>query len=291
MRRFMQVSFAFWLAISLTLAQVSLSAAQTGSPYSGSDTDESGAYSGAASGSHFDSSGYTPEQNESRALTDYLKQRKLPLVGAQVLRAADGQRLVVLYGFVGSDFGRADAAKKARLFLRDSTVQVDNRINVRPELLASNGPSGPAVNNPDSGYPPAVGSSSSPLAPPQTSESSPSDGSSSYPGPDSYKAQQASPYAQQLTSMLPLVALLGALGMSMAGGNSGFSFGSSPFGSPSYGNPYSSPYGSYGSPYGGSPFGGSPYSSPYGRAPYGSSPYGSSPYGNPPPGSAPYPYP
>ena len=281
MRRFMSLSFAGWFAISMTLAQVSLSAAQTTSTYSGSAADESGAYSGTSSDSHLGTSGYSPEQNESQALTEYLEQRKLPLVGAQVLHSADGRRMVVLYGFVGSDFGKADAVKKTRSFLRDSTVNVDNRINVRPELLASNRPSSAAASNPDSEYPPAAGSTSN------SAGSSYADNSSSYPGPESYKAQQASPYTQQLTSMMPLIAFLGALGMSMAGGSSGFSFGSSPFRSPSFGSPYSSPYGSYGSPYGGSPFGGSPF----GGSPFGSSPYGSSPYGNSPYGSAPNPYP
>jgi hypothetical protein len=273
----MSLSLAFWFALSITLTQASLSAAQTTSPYSGFATDESGGYSSASSNSHFNTSGYTPEQSDSQALTEYLRQRKLPLVGAQVLRGADRQRMVVLYGFVGSDFGKADAVKKTRLFLRDSTVNVDNRINVRPELLASNRPSTATASNPDFEYPPAASST-----PNSTGASSP-DGSSSYPGPESYKAQQANPYVQQFTSMMPLIALLGALGMSMAGGSSGFSFGSNPLlGSRSYGNPYSSPYGSYGSPYSGSPFGGSPF---------GGSPYGSSPYGNSPYSSAPNPYP
>jgi hypothetical protein len=275
MRRFTQLGLTFWFAISVTLAQAFISAAQTTSTYTGSEADGSSAYSGTSGTTRHNANGYTPEQSESQALTEYLKQRKLPLVGAQVLRAADGRRLVVLYGFVGSDFGKADAAKKTQRYLHDSTVEVDNRINVRPELLASNRPPGAAAGSPDSGYPPAGGSISTPDA------SSAPDGSS-YPGADSYKAQQANPYAQQLTSMMPLIALLGALGMSMAGGSSGFSFGSSPFGGPSYGNPYAQPYGPYGSPYGGPPFA---------TPPYGSSPYGSSPYRNPPYGSAPYPYP
>jgi hypothetical protein len=281
MRRFIQLSFTFWFAISMTLAQVSLSVAQTTSTYAGSDTDESGSYSGTSGG------GYTPEQSESQALTDYLKQRRLPLVGAQVLRGADGRRTVVLYGFVGSDFGKADAVKKTQRFLNDPTVTVDNRINVRPELLASNRPS-TASSNPDSVYPPpAAGSAPDSQAPPPSADSS-----SSYPGADSYLAQKASPYAQQLTSMMPLVALLGALGMSMVGGGSSFSFGASPFRSPFAGNPYSSPYGSYGSPNGSSPFGGLPFGgSPFGASPYGNSPLGNSPYGNAPYGSAPYPYP
>jgi hypothetical protein len=291
----MQLALALWFAISMTLAQVSISAAQTASTYSGSATDESGTYSGKSSASDPEANSYTPLQSESEALTEYLKQRKLPLVGAQVLRSADGRRMVVLYGFVGSDFGKADALKKTRSFLHDSSIEVDNRINVRPELLASNRPSGPAASNPDYGYPPVTSPSSTPEG-----SSSPDD--SSYPGPDSYKAQQANPYAQQLTSMIPLIALLGALGMGLAGGSSGFSLGSSPFGSPSYGNPYSPRYGPYGSPYGGPAYGGPAYGGPayggpayggpaFGGPPYGGSPYASSPYGNPPYGAAPYPYP
>jgi hypothetical protein len=282
MRRLIQLSFTFWFAISMTLAQVSLLAAQTTSTYSGTATDESGSYSRTSG------SGYTPEQSESQALTEYLKQRRLPLVGAQVLRGADGRRMVVLYGFVGSNFGKADAVKKTRRFLNDPTVTVDNRINVRPELLASNRPSSAASSNPYSAYPPpAAGSAPDSQAPPPSADSS-----SSYPGANSYLAQKASPYTQQLTSMMPLIALLGALGMSMVGGGSNFSFGASPFRSPFAGNPYSSPYGSYGSPYGSSPFGGLPFGgSPFGASPYGSSPFGNSPYGNAPYGSAPYPYP
>jgi hypothetical protein len=275
MRRFTQLIFAFWFALSLTLAQICLSAAQTASPYSGSDSDETGAYAGTSAESHFGATGYTPEQNESRALTDYLKQRKLPLVGAQVLRGPDGRRRVVLYGFVGSDFGKADAAKKTHDFLQNSSVEVDNRINVRPELLASNRPSSPASGNSGYGYPPAAST-------PDSGQSSSPD-ASAYPGPESYKAQQASPYTQQLTSMMPLIALLGVLGMGIAGGGSGFSFGSSPFGSSPYGRSPYSPYGpSYGAPYGPS------YGPPYGGAPFGSAPYGGGPY-SPSYGSSPYP--
>jgi hypothetical protein len=269
MRRFIRLIFAFWFATSMTMAEVACSVAQTAPPYSSSAPDDTSSYSGAPAGSNLDSGG-APDSSESRALTDYLKQRKLPLVGAQVLRSSNGRRRVVLYGFVGSDFGRTDAAEKTRHFLHDSSVQVDNRINVRPELLASNRPSS-AATNPYSAYPPVAGSASG-----QGTSSSPD--ASAYPGPESYKAQQASPYMQQLTSMMPLIALLGVLGMGVAGGNSGFSFGSSPFGGSSFGSPYSSPYGS-------------PYASPYGTSPFGASPYGRSPYGNSPYGPPAYPYP
>lgn len=270
MRRFILLIFAFWFATSITMAQMAVSLAQTTPSYSSSEPDETSAYSSSSAGSGSASSGYTPDASESRALTDYLKQRKLPLVGAQVLRSSNGERRVVLYGFVGSDFGKTDAAQKTRSFLHDSSVEVDNRINVRPELLASNRPSS-AATSPYSAYPPVAGSTSA-------DEASSSPDASKYPGPESYKAQQASPYMQQLTSMMPLIALLGVLGMGVAGGNSGFSFGSSPFGGSSFGSPYSSPYGS-------------PYASPYGVSPFGASPYNRPPYGNSPYGPPPYPYP
>jgi hypothetical protein len=281
MRRFVRLLFAFWFGLSMALAQVSIAAAQTTSDPAGSEFGAAGSEAGASGDSgdaHFDVRGYTPDQIESQALTEYLTKRKLPLVGAQVLSGSQG-RIVVLYGFVGSDFGKADAAKKTRRFLHDSGVRVDNRINVRPELLASNPPPSGATN-PNAENPPAGSSGANPGG-----LSSPDD-SSSYPGPESYKAQQANPYVQQFSSMLPLLALLGTLGMSMAGGSSGFSMGGNPFGSPSFGN---SPYGPSGSPYGGSPFGGSPFGgSPLGSSPYGSSPYGSSPYGSSPYGGSPY---
>ncbi|MBV8771568.1 MAG: hypothetical protein JO166_04430 [Deltaproteobacteria bacterium] len=269
MRRSTRLIFAMWFAISMTMAQAWRSAAQT-STYSRSEPGEVG-HSGGSSDSNLNASGYTPEQTESQALTEYLKQRKLPLVGAQVLRRTGGRRMVVLYGFVGSDFGKTDAASKARRFLHDSSVEVDNRINVRPELLASNRPAAGAATNPYGGYPPASSNSGS--------AQSPSADTSRYPGPESYKAQQASPYTQQLTSMMPLIALLGVLGMGIAGGGSGFSFGSSPYGGSPYGSPYSSPGAPYASPYG-----------PYGSSPFGASPYGRAPFGNPY-SPAPYPYP
>jgi hypothetical protein len=280
--RLMLIAFSIWFAVSMTLLDFSRCAAQTSGPDGDAASD---AYSAPSSGA----AGYTPDQRESQALSEYLKQRKLPLVGAQVLKSPDGKRMVVLYGFVGSDYGKSDATKKARRFLKDSSLEIDNRINVRPELLASNKPSMRA-EPPGSGYPSSSGS-----APSEPEDSSaPRDDSSAYPGAQSYSAQRANPYAQQLSSLAPLIALLGVLGMGLAGGNSGFSFGSSPFGSP-YSSPYSNPYGpSYsGSPYGASPYGASPYGPPYtgpsGRSPYAGSPYAGSPYGGSPYGPPPYP--
>lgn len=268
MRRWIQMIFAVWFGVSITMAQVWISAAETvGSRYSGSASSEPDTYSTPSDSPS--EGGYTLERSESGALTQFLKENKLPLVGAQVLHTPDGHRMVILYGFVGSDFGKSDATKKTRRFLHDRTVVVDNRINVRPELLAANHPATGSSNNPYASYPPSASSSSD-----AGSALSSSPDVSAYPGPDSYKAQQANPYAQQLTSMLPLIALLGVLGMGIASGGSGFSFGSSPFVASPYGGPYGGPF---------SP----PFGSPYG--PYGS-PYGGSPFG-PGPGLAPYPYP
>jgi hypothetical protein len=275
MRRFVLVTFSIWFAISITLADIYTSAAQSTPTYRGS------------SSSGHSTTGYNPDQSESQALTDYLTKHKLPLVGAQVLKASDGQRMVVLYGFVGSNFGKSDAVKKTRRFLKHSHVTVDNHINVRPELLVSNRTSGAASANPSSGSSPGSAPSSGGYASDsEDSSRSADDLSSKYPGADSYAAQRpnpsnpSNPYAQQFTSMAPMIAVLGLLGMALAGGHSGFSFGnSSPFGSSPYGSPYSSPYGG-GSPYGfgGSPYSGPPYAGPSYSSPYGNAPYGPGPY-------------
>ncbi|HKV53233.1 MAG TPA: hypothetical protein VJN94_01200 [Candidatus Binataceae bacterium] len=279
MRRYLQIAFSLWFAISMAMVEACTSAAQSTSGYTNSpgasyNTGDRSRYdSGSAANdpysadpadssasSHPDESGYAPDHSESQALTDYLTQHRLPLVGAQVLRGSDGRRIVVLYGFVGTDFGKSDAVAKARRFLGDSGVPVDNRINVRPELLASNPPSR------NSGYAPNPGAPSNPgdASNPDDSSAQP-DSSSSYPDAQNYLNRRNQMTQQSaIGSMVPLLALL-ALGMSMAGGSSSFSMGSSPFGS---------------SPFGNSPYGSNPFTSPYGPSPYGGSPYGP-PYSGP----------
>ena len=213
---------------------------------------------------HLDTSGYTPDDAESRALTEYLTQHKLPLVGAQVLTGPAGQRAVVLYGFVGSEFGLNDAADKARRFTANPSIMVDNRIKVRPELLASGSPAAA----PDSGSPITSEDASSP--------------DESYPGVDSYAQQQSNALSQyqqnqspggSMGTMLPLIMMLGLLSMGLASGGSGFSVGPPTTGAP-YGYPYN-PYPGYPSP--------PPYGSPYAPSPYSGSPFG------PPPMSPYYP--
>jgi hypothetical protein len=288
MRRFLQIAFGSWFAVAMSMAQACMTppanaytysnppptayaaaAAGSGAP----DADAAGVYP-AEAGSH---AGYTANQSESKALTSYLTEHKLPLVGAQVLRAPDGRRSVVLYGFVGSDFGKSDAVAKTKRYLGDSSVQVDNRISVRPELLSANRSGNASAPPADSAY-----SGNQPDA-------------SGYPGPRSY-AEQQNPAVNQyqqfqnqgggaITSMVPLIALLGVLGMGLAGGGGGFGFGSGPsFGGSPFGY---SPYNSYG----GGAYPGYPMASPFGMTPYGASPPGvpyttspfGSPYGNSPP--------
>jgi hypothetical protein len=272
MRQFIQATLAVWFAVSVMMTQSCVAPSQTANSYpsaralptsSGGENTLSSSNenlpteaAGSSRDSHLDASGYTTDEGESRALTDYLKHHKLPLVGAQVLKSSEGRRAVVLYGFVGSDFGKSDAAAKAQRYLSDDSAQIDNRIKLRPELLATNKAPAPAA---------APSASTSP-------------DNSGYPGPESYAEQQnnqdaVTQYQQRqnstaaVSSIVPLVALLGILGMGLAGGGGNFSMGPPSFGTTPY-----SPYPGYGYPFSGSP---------YGASPYGGSPFGASPYGAP----------
>lgn len=197
----------------------------------------------------FDPSGYKVDSAKSKALSDYLTRHKLPLVGAQVMRGPDAQRGVVLYGFVGSDFGKQDAVAKSREFLNDPSLAVNNRIKVNPELLTSSQPA-------DSSAEGAAGAAAT------------TDSSSSYPGANAYTQNQqseAQQYVQnqnrnaQLSAMAPAL-MIGMMALSFASGGM-ISAGPGPgsFGSPgfsTFGGPIGSPFGpptGYPSPY--SPFG------------------------------------
>src|SRR6266446_4231288 len=181
MRRLLQVGLGLWFAIAITLAQACAPANQTADPPSttkplaqlGSVGKNSGAAdpASAVGDPPFDARGYHADQGESQALTHYLKAHRLPLVGAQVLDGSGSKRAVVLYGFVGTDFGKSDASAKAQRFLADPSVVVDNRINIRPELLASGG-----------------ASTRTPRSPSRDAESEAAN--SSYPGADSYVQEQ-----------------------------------------------------------------------------------------------------
>jgi hypothetical protein len=83
---------------------------------------------------------YKVDAADSQSLTTYLRQHRLPLVGAQVLGDAAGNRRVVLYGFVATEFGKNDAARKALAYVESGAragtpvPQVENRIEIRPEI-------------------------------------------------------------------------------------------------------------------------------------------------------------
>ena len=180
---------------------------------------------------------------QSQGLTDYLRHHSLPLVGAQVVTSSSGGKQVILFGFVASDFGKTDAEQKARRYLKDPSLVVDNRIKISPELAGSSGNSGSTVN----GVP-------SPNA-------MPSDGSDPYsasgsiqdyqnnepPGAQAYQAQGQYQQYQQYNSAPPsmftmiLPMLLGGGGMPMGSGGYGGGMGG-------FSSGYAPGYGSYGYP-------------------------------------------
>ena len=95
--------------------------------------------------------GGTIDSPQSQGLSDYLKAHSLPLVGAQVVTSSSGGKQVILFGFVASDFGKTDAEQKARHYLKDPTLVVDNRIKISPELAGGHGSSNSTVNGVPSG--------------------------------------------------------------------------------------------------------------------------------------------
>jgi len=276
MRRLLHTALGAWFLIVMTMAQgcavpaqsIGTSGARDATLAGGANGSSSGQYAGAhtsnPSGGPSSTAGYVADPGASTALTDYLKHHRLPLVGAQVMRNPNnGARTVVLYGYVGSDYGKSDAQRQAEGYINDAAVEVDNRIRVNPELLAAGR---------SSSVPSAAGSADMAEAQAQANSSMP--GVQSYIDQQNQEAAQVQQYQQQnsalsMSSMLPLVALLAIL--SMASGSGGFSTG------PSMGY----------SPYGNSPYGNSPYgNSPYGNSPYGNSPYSPySPYASPMPPS------
>lgn len=80
------------------------------------------------------------DQATSQALTAYLKEHRLPLVGAQVIKDNSGGRRLVLYGFVATDEGKTDAEQKAIGYLGTPVPTVDDRLLVKPELATMTAP-------------------------------------------------------------------------------------------------------------------------------------------------------
>ena len=207
--------------------------------------------------------GGTIDSPQSQGLTDYLKHHQLPLVGAQVVTSTSGGRQVILFGFVASDFGKTDAEQKARHYLKDQSVVVDNRIKISPGLAGGNGGAGSTVN----GVPSASGAPSD-GSDPYAASGSVQDYENNVPQAYGNQAQQYQQYGTQqyqqygsAGSSSLLIPLLGMLmGGSVGGGNFGGGFGG---GSPGFGGG-----GFGGSPYGGGGYGGYP-SYPPPTSPYG----------------------
>jgi hypothetical protein len=77
---------------------------------------------------------FTVDTAASDALTNYLRQNRLPLVGAQIGSSATGERRLVLYGYVATQMGKDDAQAKAVAHLGSPLPEVINRIVIQPEL-------------------------------------------------------------------------------------------------------------------------------------------------------------
>ncbi len=68
-------------------------------------------------------------------ISAYLHAHRLPLVEARMVTNESGQRSLMLYGFVATDYGKRDAEDQARDYMDDPDVEIINHIKVRPELL------------------------------------------------------------------------------------------------------------------------------------------------------------
>lgn len=77
---------------------------------------------------------FTVDATASEALTNYLRQNRLPLVGAQIGTSSTGARRLVLYGYVATQMGKGDAETKAIAHLGGVPPEVVNRIVIQPEI-------------------------------------------------------------------------------------------------------------------------------------------------------------
>lgn len=104
---------------------------------------------------------YTVDRSTSEALTSYLREHHLPLVGASVAKAGDGSTQVMLYGYVATQQGKQNAAARAaKYFKNDPRVALVNRITVNPEIRDL-GSRSAAAGAPDAGSYSAPAASSS----------------------------------------------------------------------------------------------------------------------------------
>jgi hypothetical protein len=186
--------------------------------------------------------GGSVDQADSQNLTDYLKNHHLPLVNGRVVISSAGKRQVILFGYVASQYGKSDAEQKARTFLNDPQVLVDNRITISPELAASGGDSGNGSSNDNSNSNGSGSGNYDPYSQSNSIQAYQQQGSGFNP----YAAQQQYP-SNNLSGLGMLMGLLGG-GVGIGGGGGGFGGG---FGGGSYGGfgggPPSS-FGGYGYP-------------------------------------------
>lgn len=111
---------------------------------------------------------YTRDQAASDSLTKHLHKTRLPMVGAQVLDGDDGSVQVILFGFVATDKGRYDAEQRARSYLGNAEITVDNRVIVDPSVRRNQVESQPDADlyPPPAAFPSAAPSTSIFDAPP-----------------------------------------------------------------------------------------------------------------------------
>ncbi len=80
----------------------------------------------------------SPAQELSRKLTEQLHDDRMPYVNAQVSIDRTGNpKSIVLTGQVETEAGKLDAENKARGFFKDSTVVMENRIGINPDLTST----------------------------------------------------------------------------------------------------------------------------------------------------------
>jgi len=185
--------------------------------------------------------GGTLDKADSQNLTDYLKNHQLPLVNGQVVVSQAGKRQVILFGYVASQYGKSDAEQKARTFLNDPQVLVDNRITVTPELAAGQGGNGSSYgSNPSNSG--GSGSNYDPYAASNSIQAYQQQGQF-----DPYAAQQQYP-SNNFSGLNLLLGLLGG-GMSIGGGGGGFGGGFGSYGGyGGFGGGPPSTFGGYGYP-------------------------------------------
>jgi hypothetical protein len=228
MRRIAKAIFGFGLALALTTLT---SCATPQNPYANPANPTSASTVG--TGSEPSAFGVTTpskaritggsiDSGQSQELSEYLKNHRLPLVSAQVVKGAGGAPQVILFGYVATEQGQLDAENRTRKYLKDASVAIDNRIKINSEI----------ANSP----PPMPEQQGQPAA----SATSPDDVDSQMGSVQAYQQNQAPDqmqYQNQGSSTGALGALIPFIGMMVGAGGGGGGFGTG------YGQ-----YGGYGYP-------------------------------------------